>query len=113
MSTRPRVVRTKRDSFEKGNSKEHKETEGSFDTFAVSLKAVFKGTKRGISPIWNIYKESFFERLKKGGNVGDFSHVLEEKRGCLTLSPFFGQFKGFLKVDRKPASRDHFIHFEG
>ena len=82
MSTRPRVVRTKRDSFEKGNSKEHKETEGSFDTFAVSLKAVFKGTKRGISPIWNIYKESFFERLKKGGNVGDFSHVLEEKRGC-------------------------------
>ena len=31
----------------------------------------------------------------------------------LTLSPFFGQFKGFLKVDRKPASRDHFIHFEG
>jgi hypothetical protein len=31
--------------------------------------------------------------------------------GPLTLSPFFGQFKGFLKVDRKPASRDHFIHF--
>jgi hypothetical protein len=29
----------------------------------------------------------------------------------LTLSPFFGQFKGFLKVDRKPASRDHFVHF--
>jgi len=29
----------------------------------------------------------------------------------VTLSPFFGQFRGFLKVDRKPASRDHFIHF--
>ena len=30
----------------------------------------------------------------------------------VTLSPFFGQFRGFLKVDRKPASRDHSIHFE-
>lgn len=29
-----------------------------------------------------------------------------------TLSPFFGQLRGFLKVDRKPASCDHFIHFE-
>jgi len=31
----------------------------------------------------------------------------------LTLSPFFGQFRGFLKVDREPASCDHFINFEG
>ena len=31
----------------------------------------------------------------------------------MTLSPFFGQFRGFLKVYQKPASRDHFIHFEG
>jgi hypothetical protein len=26
---------------------------------------------------------------------------------------FFGQFRGFLKVDREPASCEHFIHFEG
>ena len=30
----------------------------------------------------------------------------------LTLSPFFGQLRGFLKVDRKSASFDHSIHFE-
>jgi hypothetical protein len=26
------------------------------------------------------------------------------------LSPFFGQLRGFLKVDRKSAIRDHFSH---
>jgi hypothetical protein len=30
----------------------------------------------------------------------------------MTFSPFFGQLRGFLKVDRKPASRDHCIHFD-
>ena len=42
--------------------------------------------------------------------------TFENEETCaseMTLSPFFGQFRGFLKVDRKPASRDHFIHFEG
>jgi len=45
--------------------------------------------------------------------VASVAVLLAGASAFLTLSPFFGQFRGFLKVDRKPASRDHFIHFEG
>lgn len=34
-------------------------------------------------------------------------------RALMTLSPIFGYMRGFLKVDREPASRDHFINYEG
>ena len=32
------------------------------------------------------------------------------KRSSVTLSPFFGQFRGLLKVYSRTAYRDHFNH---
>ena len=77
------------------------------DCLFVQAHCTHEISNRPYSPSSPVPLPDEFELLIQGPPRVLFDNLGHLRNNVLTLSPFSRQFRGFLKVDRKPACRDH------